>query len=799
MHHLVSFADMLQSQGVVYSKEELLEIYLAEDAHKLEFADHFQQLPTVTTPEFLAPLAMIPISAEEMDLRAAPIAAMSQICGRGASRGFRDLMGKGRGRGRSCENESGRELCGPRNLHGGEEEGQRWTSDDVRLDGCLSIKSFGAAAGSAGGLPAPRGLPAAGQALWPLPTPTEWFYQDIEHAVQGPFPQSQVSGWFSLGYLPENLRMRSNEDPPDHYVPLSELIAKHGGEPPFVKAYRAQEEFSKAAMVTQPVGDKHQKLQQKQPEREDWEYQRQRQQLACEQALWHQDLQLHEDKSKHTHVESQARTGQQAIGIDEEALSKIFEIARREEAETAKREGPELRQRDNDSSSAQSREHARLLDERKERESVQQHVHAEAKCSAKQQAEASKAAHRQKDESPMRRNWKPEAVTRQQAALEEHRKAVSVIPQAASPDSCNTQQSLQKGSDAKALPCQQLQEDKQLCIGAPQLERLWSQPMPSLNARCGATLPKATLPELQAFVVAAVPPESPGVRNRRGHGRSSCSAAHRSSHRSHGDSEINFNCGGDLAQASALVCGLGGMLVPSAHPIPGTSLPSGFVSLQHQQLTLQAGGVDVDKEGDARGEGKEGKHAINAKAKEVKDGAANEHEPTQPEQARTAPSAPAPIQGWTAQPQGVNMRPKTLPEIQKQEEVERKAQEACTKAAAASAQASAQLWPGLSSAWANMAKHAVPSSQSMTNDVAQGTLRVPTLSARRPTASSHLSADRGMLWDYSTEDMTKQQVTKSVASNQSLPGLGVRVTPGMPSKVSTKKKKGKGAASLQAC
>ena len=53
----------------MYSKEEMLQIYRDGHFKNAEFTDKFQQVPNATTPEFLIPLALLPIETEEEERR----------------------------------------------------------------------------------------------------------------------------------------------------------------------------------------------------------------------------------------------------------------------------------------------------------------------------------------------------------------------------------------------------------------------------------------------------------------------------------------------------------------------------------------------------------------------------------------------------------------------------------------------------------------------------------------------------------------------------------------------------------
>jgi len=223
----------------------MLEVYKLGNFKAQEFTERFTHVPNVTTPEFLIPLAFIPMSEEEAKLRAAPIApaavAHQAGGGRGAGgRGYGERDG-GRGKGKGGRGGKGErnDGWGPRSSNDGHhaDEGggrqKQWESGDVRISG---ERASGGKAGAAEGLPS-GGLPAP---LIAPPPPKEWYYRDLEGNVQGPFTEEQISEWFRLNYLPTNLQMRSTEDPPGAYTPLAEM----GSQPPFVRAHIARQKYA---------------------------------------------------------------------------------------------------------------------------------------------------------------------------------------------------------------------------------------------------------------------------------------------------------------------------------------------------------------------------------------------------------------------------------------------------------------------------------------------------------------------------------------------------------------------------
>ena len=62
-----------QTSGFAYTKDEMLQIYRDGHFKDAEFTDKFQHVANATTPEFLIPLALLPIESEEAELRLNPV------------------------------------------------------------------------------------------------------------------------------------------------------------------------------------------------------------------------------------------------------------------------------------------------------------------------------------------------------------------------------------------------------------------------------------------------------------------------------------------------------------------------------------------------------------------------------------------------------------------------------------------------------------------------------------------------------------------------------------------------------
>ena len=62
-----------QTSGFAFTKDEMLHIYKEGHFKAAEFTDKFQHVANATTPEYLIPLALLPIGPEEQELRKAPV------------------------------------------------------------------------------------------------------------------------------------------------------------------------------------------------------------------------------------------------------------------------------------------------------------------------------------------------------------------------------------------------------------------------------------------------------------------------------------------------------------------------------------------------------------------------------------------------------------------------------------------------------------------------------------------------------------------------------------------------------
>ena len=249
----------VQASGFAYTKDEMLQIYKEGRFREMEFTDKFQHVVNATTPEYLIPLALLPIEPEEKELRLAPV-VVGQPGGQGRGRGgYQDREGGKGGRGKGRDGKGGDRDGGKGGRDGW---GRQSAGGDVRNSGgaapwesppgrgqrdsngvdSLGVRDSGGGGGDAWGAAysASEGLPPAAPAP---PPPKDWFYRDLEKTVQGPFSEAQISEWFTAGYLPADLPMRSADSPPDAYTPLNEMVAAGGGEPPFVRANRVRVEY----------------------------------------------------------------------------------------------------------------------------------------------------------------------------------------------------------------------------------------------------------------------------------------------------------------------------------------------------------------------------------------------------------------------------------------------------------------------------------------------------------------------------------------------------------------------------
>ncbi len=241
-------------EGFVYDKEELLQIYRDGKFRDIDFEEKFIHVTNATTPEYLVPLALLPITDEETELRKNPVMVGVPGGQGGRGRGFGDGergrggkggKGKGDGKGRSegsrGDGQWGRDRdrsgsCDVRNSGGG-----TWETQGGR--GARESNERHSNHADANSTPPADKRQAGAQASAPAP-PKDWFYRDLEGTIQGPFNESQISEWFSAGYLPTNLPMRPADS--EAYVPLNELVRAGNGEPPFVRANRLRAEFEAA-------------------------------------------------------------------------------------------------------------------------------------------------------------------------------------------------------------------------------------------------------------------------------------------------------------------------------------------------------------------------------------------------------------------------------------------------------------------------------------------------------------------------------------------------------------------------
>ena len=113
----------------------MLQIYRDGHFKNVEFADKFQSVPNATTPEYLVPLALLPIEDEEKEARLNPIVVERPQGGQG---------GRGRGgafeRGEGGKGGRGKGERGAKGERGGKGEGRDgWgrnnESGDVRNSG----------------------------------------------------------------------------------------------------------------------------------------------------------------------------------------------------------------------------------------------------------------------------------------------------------------------------------------------------------------------------------------------------------------------------------------------------------------------------------------------------------------------------------------------------------------------------------------------------------------------------------------------------------------------------------------
>ncbi len=781
----------------MYTKEEMLEIYKQGDFKRSEFTDLYQHVPNVTTPEFLIPLALIPMGDEEVALRANPIAQPPTGGGRGGGRGYQERDGRGRGRGRGQDRN--RDGWMQRNSDGAESEG-RWGRHDRHdrhsREPRDSANSDGGGGGS-GGLPppnpaSPKGAPALGQgclsppqpaqpALPPPPVPKDWFYRDLEQTVQGPFTEAQISEWYGLKYLPTTLHMRSSEDPPDVYTQLSTLIEQSGGEPPFVVAFKKAQQYEAEVAARSKTPESPAEVRSDDVRQHD---------AAAKQQAQRAD----EDRARRM-AQEQAQE-QARLQAEQQMHRKMLDEAK----ESAMREAEELRRRAledaRQAAEADAQRHRQELQKRLQQEAEQmqrqqqeqaEHARRQAEELSRRQAALEEAQRRQAESEEMTRR-QAEALARQQAALEEHQRQLSIgnLPPASNPSAGSALLSLLQssggGANSNALPSlpgwsgaaqgqpqQQPAAAQQQPAPSSQLEQLWTQ--------AGQPAPQAAkLPAAGAVPAQAPSPSSGGAElsRGRGRGRGVCSAA-LGMRRGPGEADpaiVAVSGGGAMAGADGIARGIGG------------------VQLQSGALDLPMGApLEDPADSEAGRKGKKGKQrpAKGAKGGEQEGalgGLLGQDDPSWPGQPAAASPAPALVWGWSEQGGGgggAQQRAQSLQEIQVAEEQERKRREA--QASAEAMAALARQPQTAQGAWAN----ARPASSAPLG-AAQ-----PAPSPVRP-AAPQAPADPAadMLWDYAPAEPASPAQPSAPASNGS-----ALASPAAKSS-SSKKKKGKGVGTPEA-
>ena len=181
-----------QTSGFAYTKDEMLQIYRDGHFKDAEFTDKFQHVANATTPEFLIPLALLPIESEEAELRLNPVVTGNPQGpgGRGRGDGFQDRGGRG---GKGGKGERGGK--GEKGSRGDGEWGRKGAmSGDVRNSGGNAWQHEPRLSGEerdgGGRREAARRRPAGAPS--PPPPPKDWYYRDLEGNVQGPFSEAQI-------------------------------------------------------------------------------------------------------------------------------------------------------------------------------------------------------------------------------------------------------------------------------------------------------------------------------------------------------------------------------------------------------------------------------------------------------------------------------------------------------------------------------------------------------------------------------------------------------------------------------
>jgi hypothetical protein len=246
----------------------MLQIYKDGHFKDAEFTSKFLHVPNATTPEYLIPLALLPIEPDEVELRLNPVIVGNPGEGKGGGkggRGFQDREGGGKGKGKGGKGErDDRAAWGRDGDEGGKGKGGKGeragregrSSAEARTSGGSAAPwdrdprdSDGAEAALPAGLPAPgSSAPAGGVVMGATPTPAppppkDWYYRDLEGTVQGPFDEALIAKWYSAGFLAPQLMMREAEQPDTAYKSLADLTQAGGGEPPFVRALRLRAKY----------------------------------------------------------------------------------------------------------------------------------------------------------------------------------------------------------------------------------------------------------------------------------------------------------------------------------------------------------------------------------------------------------------------------------------------------------------------------------------------------------------------------------------------------------------------------
>ena len=257
----------------MYTRDEMLAIYKEGGFRNMDFADKFAHAQNATTPEILIPLANVPMSSEEAELRKNSTLGPMQQPGRQdtreggkGGRGFQDRGdregGRGKGKGGRDDPREGRDgkgrgaradgdwsrgerYSGPEERGRGRDGRQPREGDRYLSGGRDDRRAPRDSAGSddGGGHPAVPAAPPLPHLPAP-PPPKDWFYRDLEHNVQGPFTEAQISEWHTAGYLPADLQMRAADESDQMYVSLSDLMNRDPeGEPPFLKLHRERQMY----------------------------------------------------------------------------------------------------------------------------------------------------------------------------------------------------------------------------------------------------------------------------------------------------------------------------------------------------------------------------------------------------------------------------------------------------------------------------------------------------------------------------------------------------------------------------